>query len=346
MAEYALSAERATPPVEAVQERLLTWFAAYGRDLPWRRTRDPYAILVAEMMLQQTGVERVIPKYAAWLERFSTLQDLAAAPRAEVIRAWSGLGYNSRAVRLHEIARQAVERYAGRLPASVDDLLTLKGIGRYTAGAVACFAHEQDVVFVDTNIRRVLSRVFLGGEGAAASPTEKGLHELAASALPPGRAWPWHQALMDLGATICTDARPACLVCPLQDVCRGAFQSGRAVREAQAAYQTRPAPTRRKKEGPWRGSTRYYRGRIVAILGTLPHGERLALPALAARIATETPAGDGPPANASHHEQVGEHEANIVDLAWLQTLVTRLAADGLAAIYRAQDGSLEVSLPE
>jgi A/G-specific adenine glycosylase len=342
--EYAVSAERATPPVEAVQKRLLAWFTVYGRDLPWRRTRDPYAILVAEMMLQQTGVERVMPKYAAWLERFPTLEDLAAAPRADVIRAWSGLGYNSRAVRLHEIAHQAVDRYAGRLPQRVDELLTLKGIGRYTAGAVACFAHEQDVAFVDTNIRRVLSRVFLGAESDAAPLTEKRLHELAASAIPPGRAWPWHQALMDLGATVCTDARPTCLVCPLQDVCRGAFQSGRAVREAQAAYQARPAPARRKKEGPWRGSTRYYRGRIVAALGALSHGERLSLPALAARIGGETPAGDGPPADAPQHEQTGG--GRDADLAWLQTLVTRLAADGLAALHIADDGSVEVSLPE
>src|ERR671926_28501 len=133
------------PDLHAVQERLLAWFAVHGRDLPWRHTRDPYAILVAEIMLQQTGVERVRPKYEAWL---------------------------------------------ARLP-------TLKGIGRYPAGAVACFAYEQDVTFVDTNIRRVLGRIFLGPAGDSPSLPEKGLHELAEQVLPRGRAWAWHQALMD-----------------------------------------------------------------------------------------------------------------------------------------------------
>src|SRR5437764_1298168 len=132
-----LMADSYDPDLHAVQERLLAWFAAHGRDLPWRHTRDPYAILVAEIMLQQTGVERVRPKYEAWLARFPTLQALAAAPRSEVIRLWSGLGYNSRAVRLHDVARQVVARHVGQLPETMEGLLTLKGIGRYTAGAVA-----------------------------------------------------------------------------------------------------------------------------------------------------------------------------------------------------------------
>src|ERR671936_499454 len=233
------------PDLHAVQEQLLAWFAAQGRDLPWRHTRDPYAILVAEIMLQQTGVERVRPKYEAWLARFPTLQALAAAPRSEVIRLWSGLGYNNRAVRLHDVARQVVDRHGGHLPETMEGLLTLKGIGRYTAGAVACFAHEQDVAFVDTNIRRVLGRIFLGPTGDSPTLLEKGLHELAEQVLPRGRAWAWHQALMDLGATVCTDATPACLVCPLQGYCRG---------------------------------------RIVAALAALPRGEHLALSALAARV--------------------------------------------------------------
>ncbi len=319
---YVAEDERPAPVAEAVQERLLAWFAQQGRDLPWRHTRDPYAILVAEMMLQQTGVERVRPKYAAWLERFPTLRALAEAPRAEVIRLWSGLGYNSRAVRLQEIARQAVERYGGQLPATVDELLTLKGIGHYTAGAVACFAHEQDVAFVDTNVRRVLSRVFLGAEGDPAPVTEKEMRRLANDALPHGRAWAWHQALMDLGATICTDAKPACLICPLQTLCRSAFRAGRVVRETSAAYKPR------RKEGPWRASTRYYRGRIVAALSRLPHGQRLGLEALAAGIDAGSD-GDAP-----------------IDRALLRTLVTRLAADGLVAIHERADGEIELSLPE
>jgi A/G-specific adenine glycosylase len=270
-------------------------------------------------MLQQTGVERVRPKYEAWLARFPTLHALAAAPRSEVIRLWSGLGYNSRAVRLHDVARQVVDRHGGHLPETMEGLLTLKGIGRYTAGAVACFAHEQDVAFVDTNIRRVLGRIFLGPAGDSPPLPEKGLRELAEQVLPRGRAWAWHQALMDLGATVCTDATPACLVCPLQGLCRAAFRAGRLAREARAAYRTRP------KEGPWRGSTRYYRGRIVAALAALPRGEHLALSALAARVTPDTEDGA---------------------ISRLQDLVTKLAAEGLVVIHETADGQLEVALPE
>src|ERR1051326_807312 len=146
--------------VARVQAALVAWYRRQARDLPWRHTRDPYAILVSEVMLQQTQVERVIPKWHAWLARFPTLDDLASAPRSEAIRAWQGLGYNLRAVRLHAIATQAVAEFGGELPRSVEGLMQLKGIGRYTAGAVACFAYEQPVAMVDTNVRRVLSRVF------------------------------------------------------------------------------------------------------------------------------------------------------------------------------------------
>jgi A/G-specific adenine glycosylase len=319
MAESFYDDERPAPDLHAVQERLLAWFAAQGRDLPWRHTRDPYAILVAEIMLQQTGVERVLPKYEAWLARFPTLHALAAAPRSEVIRLWSGLGYNSRAVRLHEVARQVVDRHGGQLPETMDELLKLKGIGRYTAGAVACFAYEQDVAFVDTNIRRVLGRIFPGPTGDSPTLPEKGLRELAEQVLPHGHAWTWHQALMDLGATVCTDATPACLVCPLQGLCRAAFRAGRLAREARAAYRTRP------KEGPWRGSTRYYRGRIVAALAALPRGEHLTLSALAARVTPDTEDGA---------------------ITRLQDLVTKLATEGLVVVHETADGQLEVALPE
>src|SRR5262249_19749772 len=139
---------------------LLTWYARQGRDLPWRQTSDPYHILVSEMMLQQTQVERVLPKYREFLARFPTLNALAEASTAEVIRAWAPLGYNMRAVRLQAIARQVVADYGGRLPADEADLLKLKGVGRYTAGALACFAFRQQTPTVDTNIRRVLQRLF------------------------------------------------------------------------------------------------------------------------------------------------------------------------------------------
>jgi endonuclease III len=155
--------------VGAVQAAVLAWYRSGHRDLPWRRTRDPYAVLVSEIMLQQTQVDRVIPKYQAFLAQYPTLQALAAAPRAEVIRNWAPLGYNLRAVRLHDIAQQAVAQFGGELPKTMDGLRSLRGIGRYTAAAVACFAHGQAEALLDTNVRRALGRIFAAeAPGAAA----------------------------------------------------------------------------------------------------------------------------------------------------------------------------------
>ena len=172
-----------------MEELLLAWFAAHGRDLPWRRTKEPYAILVSEVMLQQTQVERVIPRYLAWLVRWPTAQALAAASPADVIRAWQGLGYNRRALNLHRAARHVAER------GWPEDLTALPGVGRYTAEAVSSFALGQPVLPVDTNVRRVQERT---GHSFGA---ESG------------------QALMDLGATICLARIPRCDVCPLAEGC-------------------------------------------------------------------------------------------------------------------------------
>jgi A/G-specific adenine glycosylase len=215
-----------------VWERLLAWYAAEGRaHLPWRHTRDPYAVLVSEVMLQQTQVERVLPKYREWMARFPTLAALAAASAGEAIQAWAGLGYNSRAVRLHTIARQAVVEYGGALPGTLDGLLALKGIGRYTAGAVVCFAFGLPVATVDTNIRRVLWRVFRGIEPAEWPAGERATRAalgLAQWALPPERAYDWQQALMDLGATVCASRRPLCEHCPLRTCCAAYAETARA----------------------------------------------------------------------------------------------------------------------
>jgi A/G-specific adenine glycosylase len=173
----------------AVEKALLAWYGRHGRELPWRRTRDPYAILVSEVMLQQTQVERVLPRYLEWLRRWPTAEALADAPLADVIRAWQGLGYNRRAVNLHRAARHVA---AHDWP---DDLTQLPGVGRYTADAVARFAFDAPVLPVDTNVRRVLDRT-----GASFS---------AASA----------HALMDLGATVCLARIPRCNICPLQEEC-------------------------------------------------------------------------------------------------------------------------------
>jgi A/G-specific adenine glycosylase len=172
-----------------MRESLLAWFEARGRDLPWRRTRDPYAILVSEVMLQQTQVERVIPRYLAWLERWPTVQALAGAPAAEVIREWQGLGYNRRALSLHRAARQIA---ASGWP---DDLTELPGVGRYTADAIACFAFGSDVLPVDTNVSRVRERTGESFDAACA------------------------QALMDLGAMVCLARVPRCGSCPLAASC-------------------------------------------------------------------------------------------------------------------------------
>jgi A/G-specific adenine glycosylase len=255
------------PDVAKVQARVLEWYAANARDLPWRRTRDAYAILVAEVMLQQTQVDRVIPKWLAWLARFPTLLDLAQASRADAIRAWQGLGYNLRAVRLHAIAAQVTADHGGQLPRDGAELLRLKGIGRYTAGAVACFAYEQPVAMVDTNVRRVLSRVF----GWPSSAVEA----LAESVVPASAAYAWNQALMDLGATLCRAKEPLCLACPLVGDCGG--PRGLAGLPASAARRRAPARSSKGAAGPFLGSRRYHRGRIIQTLRELPAGESMHL---------------------------------------------------------------------
>jgi A/G-specific adenine glycosylase len=172
-----------------VRARLLEWFAEYGRDLPWRRTRDPYAILVSEVMLQQTQAARVVPRYVEWLERWPTADALAAASTGEVLRAWQGLGYNRRALNLHRAAREVAEN------GWPEDLTDLPGVGRYTADAVACFALGRPVLPMDVNVRRVLERT-------------GGLFDHTCA-----------QALMDLGATVCIARVPRCGECPLAEDC-------------------------------------------------------------------------------------------------------------------------------
>ena len=206
----------AAPARRAFRRRLLTWYRRHGRDLPWRRTRDPYRVLVSEVMLQQTQVSRVIPKYREWLRRYPSLEALAAASAGEVHEAWYPLGYNVRPLRLRTIARTVVRRHRGRLPRSREGLLALDGIGAYTAGAVLSFAFGQDAAILDTNVRRVLRRVWVGEDGHV---RDRALWDLAERLLPRGRAYDFNQALMDLGATVCTARRPRCGVCPLARLC-------------------------------------------------------------------------------------------------------------------------------
>jgi|SRR5579859_971580 len=327
---------------------LLEWYERAGRKLPWRETDDPYAILVSEMMLQQTQVDRVLPKYRSFLERFPTLAVLAEAPTAEVIRAWAPLGYNMRAVRLQAIARQVIADYAGQIPASVEELCKLKGIGRYTAGAIACFAHRQQAPTVDTNIRRVLYRLFVGIEQPEAPIRDDSAWKLAETALPAGEAYSWNQALMDLGALLCTATTPACELCPMQQVCcayqevgqhtlfpsgkglQALLQQGKAAsnarkralpQEGAGAADGREADTSLRKVAetavayktqPFTSTNRYFRGRIVDALRLLAPGERLKLMELGPQVKADFSAAD---------------------LVWLYRLTQGLARDGLLALH-------------
>jgi A/G-specific adenine glycosylase len=203
-----------------LSSRLLAWYADHRRDLPWRRTRDPYRVWVAEVMLQQTQVATVLPYYERFLAQFPTLETLAAASLDAVLKSWEGLGYYARARHLHAAARQVVAEFDGQLPTTLNELLSLPGIGRYTAGAIASIAGGQDVPAPDGNVRRVLGRVFAIPQDLTRGAGQRRLWQLAASLLPPGRAGEFNQALMDLGALVCTPRAPSCERCPLAKDCQ------------------------------------------------------------------------------------------------------------------------------
>jgi A/G-specific adenine glycosylase len=218
--------------------RVLSWYRRSGRDLPWRHTRDPYRVLVSEVMLQQTQVSRVLPAYRRFLTRFPTLRAVSRAPLGDVLREWSGLGYNRRARDLHRIARS----HSSGLPHTIAGLDALPGIGAYTASAVACFAFGETTAFADTNIRRVLGRALLGRTAtdreAVALDARFGSKRISAR---------WHHALMDIGATICLAKRPRCEVCPVRTICK---------------YEGADGPSSRR-QSPFHDSDRRVRGAIM-----------------------------------------------------------------------------------
>jgi A/G-specific adenine glycosylase len=199
---------------------LLRWYDRHGRDLPWRATPDPYHILVSEVMLQQTQVERVLPKYEEWLRRYPSFEALAGTPEADAVRTWYPLGYNIRPRRLHAIAREAVARFGGKLPSDHDTLLSFKGIGPYTAGAIRSFAFGQRAAILDTNVARVLFRVFVGSGDPKAHAMRRRLWAVSEALLPSRRVFDFNQAIMDLGAMVCTARKPQCPVCPMAKWCR------------------------------------------------------------------------------------------------------------------------------
>ncbi len=204
---------------QAFRRRLLAWYDRNGRDLPWRRAADPYQILVSEIMLQQTQVDRVLPKYREWLERFPSLEALAARPVEEAVEAWYPLGYNIRPRRLHSIAREAVARYDGALPSDEQTLLSFKGIGPYTAGAIRSFAFGHRAAILDTNVARVMFRVFVGRGDPKRHDVRKHLWDLSRAVLPRARVFDFNQALMDFGSIVCPARTPMCPTCPMRGSC-------------------------------------------------------------------------------------------------------------------------------
>ncbi|MGB4861540.1 MAG: hypothetical protein WBO97_03685, partial [Tepidiformaceae bacterium] len=210
----------AAPEAASFRRKLGGWYRKNGRhELPWRLTRDPYAVLVSEVMLQQTQVERVVPYYNAWLERWPNFAALAAVAPSEVIREWRGLGYNRRALNLHRLAVRLVENYGGALPNDTAELLNLPGVGSYTASAVRSFAREERVAVADTNIARVLARAVLGVASQRDVPPGR-ISAAAAALLPARNARDHNLALMDVGATICRARLPECEACPVRTNCR------------------------------------------------------------------------------------------------------------------------------
>jgi A/G-specific adenine glycosylase len=217
------------PERRRFRARLLAWYKRHGRDLPWRKTDDPYHILVSEIMLQQTQVDRVLPKYSEWLDKYPSLEALAAAPEREVTATWYPLGYNVRPQRLRTIARETVARYGGRLPSDETSLLAFKGIGAYTAGAIRSFAFRERAAILDTNVARLLFRVFIGQGDPKAHAMKRRLWQLSEALVPTRHVFDFNQALMDLGALICVARAPRCLVCPMAKSCcsRGTLAADR-----------------------------------------------------------------------------------------------------------------------
>jgi A/G-specific adenine glycosylase len=243
MARTSTPRARKPASAQAFTRKLLAWWARAARDLPWRRTRDPYRVLVSEFMLQQTQVARVAEYYPRFLERFPDLGTLACAPARAVREAWEGLGYYARARNLHSLAKDLARRHDATLPSEPDELIKLPGVGPYTAGAVASFAYEKPVPAVDTNVARVIRRVFFGGEGrgkrfamakrkpaerrnvpppSPLSPSSSDIWALASALVPKNgkRAWKFNQAIMELGALVCVARKPKCPECPVKPNCK------------------------------------------------------------------------------------------------------------------------------
>ncbi|HVA33305.1 MAG TPA: hypothetical protein VNG31_04095 [Candidatus Baltobacteraceae bacterium] len=256
--------------VAALRRLLLQWYRKEGRaELPWRSKRDPYYTLVSEFMLQQTQVDRVVPKFEAFVQRFPDMRALAAASTSDVLRAWKGLGYNSRAVRLKRVAQAVVEKHGGVVPSDAAALRALPGIGPYTAAAIRAFAFDLADAAIDTNVRRVIGRVFFA---AGPEPLAAEIGDRARAWVPRRGAHDWNSALMDLGAAICSARAPKCLLCPLRSRCASAPLDVAALGRARVKRSRPPSSTL-----PFEATSRYARGRLVDRLRELPPGETISL---------------------------------------------------------------------
>jgi A/G-specific adenine glycosylase len=285
------------------QKQLISWFKQASRDLPWRQTRDPYAILVSEMMLQQTQVDRVIPKYHAFLKRFPTAADLATAKQADVVALWQGLGYNRRALYLQKACQVVTHELGGKFPQTIEGLQKLPGIGPYTAGAIASFAFELKTPLVDTNVERVIGRIFLGFRELPET-TQKEFWDLMTALLPrKDRIWIFNQAIMEFGALVCTASQPKCDSCPMQKICTSFPEIQTAPKEL-LKYKTVV------KEKQYFGQPRrIWRGKILKFLHTTPNGATL--------------------------NQIGkaiQPDFDSTRLPWLKTVITALEKDGFIKI--------------
>ena len=234
----------------STRNQILLWWDCTHRDFPWRETRDPWSILVSEFMLQQTQAKRVIPKYETFLQHFPTATACSQTSAAKVIELWSGLGYNRRALYLHATAQQIATTHDGELPSTLQELLLLTGVGEYSARAILCFAFEKDVGVVDVNVKRVLSRFV----GAYLLPGEA--QRIANANVPNNEGWRWNQAMIELGATICTSRNPKCSQCPAKQECSW-------VNNAALPDPSRKPKTPLMKSKPFEGSDRQGRGKFV-----------------------------------------------------------------------------------
>jgi len=288
-----------------IHRRIIGWYRVHHRRLPWRTTNDPYKILVSEIMLQQTQVSRVKEKLPVFFKKFPTLNKLSQASKADVIRSWRGLGYNNRAVRLHQFAKTILNNYDGKIPSDVPTLQQLPGIGPYTAHALACFAFRQHVPVVDVNIRRVLSRMFWIMKTPADVKDTTTVWQLAEEILP-SDAYAWHQALMDLGSTTCLPRKPLCDICPVRTLCSSSHLHKTKIIHHKSNIVHR--------EPSYLGiPRRFWRGKIVEVLRTVNGRGSMTLFQLGREI----------------KQDFTQHE-----IPWLKSIVRQLESDGVVAVSK------------